>query len=144
MWAAVTGGKYDKPPSLATIFYETRKKGGQLEGEDTIKKYDEILVASQSNPTFSNIELIEKCFGSQCRNHVVCFGGGVKSTDLKPSSSSRAELHAKLCETQKKNESLKSRIDGMEVERQAIKEMLQQQFNAPPPPSRSEEQEIPS
>nr|CAD1827513.1 unnamed protein product [Ananas comosus var. bracteatus] len=68
------GGKDGNPPSLATIFFETRKKSGQLEGDNTNKKYDEILEASQSQPQLSNIELIEKCFGTQCRQHVVCYG----------------------------------------------------------------------
>nr|CAD1833844.1 unnamed protein product [Ananas comosus var. bracteatus] len=117
----LVGGKNCNPPSLATIFFETRKKGGQLEGDNTNKKYNEILEASQSQPELSNIELIEKCFGTQCRQHVVCYGGGVKPTDLKPSYSSRAELNAKLCETQKENQSLRSRMDGMEAELQKLR-----------------------
>lgn len=99
---------------------------------------NEILEASQSQLELSNIELIEKCFGTQCRQHVVCYGGGVKPTDLKPSYSSRAELNAKLCETQKENQSLRSCMDGMEAELQKIKEMLQQHHNISPPPSPSE------
>nr|CAD1817286.1 unnamed protein product [Ananas comosus var. bracteatus] len=113
-------------------------EGGQLEGDNANKKYNKILEASQSQLELSNIELIEKCFGTQCRQHVVCYGGGVKSTDLKPSYSSRAELNAKLCETQKENQSLRSRMDGMEAELQKIKEMLQQHHNISHPSSPSE------
>nr|CAD1837567.1 unnamed protein product [Ananas comosus var. bracteatus] len=84
------GGKVGQPPSLATIFFETRKR-------------DKIVDATQSKPSLSNIE---------------------------------AELQAKLRETQRENDSLKSRMDEMEAEIRMIKEMFQRQHsNGPPPPS---------
>nr|CAD1823035.1 unnamed protein product [Ananas comosus var. bracteatus] len=104
------GGKVGQPPSLATIFFETRKKGGNLVGEDTIKQYEKIVTATQSGPSSSNIELVEECFGPQRHNHIICHGDGLKPNDLK-TIGTRAELQAKLHETQKENDSLKSRMD---------------------------------
>nr|CAD1821575.1 unnamed protein product [Ananas comosus var. bracteatus] len=95
------GGKVGQPPSLATIFFETRKKGGNLVGEDTIKQYEKIVNATQSGPSSSNIELVEECFGPQRHNHIICHGGALKPNDLK-TIGTRAELQAKLHETQKK------------------------------------------
>nr|CAD1829826.1 unnamed protein product [Ananas comosus var. bracteatus] len=129
------GGKVGQLPSLATIFFETRKKGDNLVGEDTIKQYEKIVNATQSGPSSSNVELVEECFGPQRHNHIICHGGGLKSNDLK-TIGTRAELQAKLREIQKKNNSLKSRMDEIEAEIRMIKKMFQRQHsNGPPPPS---------
>ena len=54
-------------------------------------------------PTLSNIEVVEKCFRLQHHNNVICFGGGIKLKDLKEPLAKKAELEAKLHETQEKN-----------------------------------------
>nr|CAD1843907.1 unnamed protein product [Ananas comosus var. bracteatus] len=131
------GGKVGQPPSLATIFFETRKKGDKLVGEDTSKLYDKIVDATQSEPFLSNIELVEKCFGPQRHNHIICHGGGLKPNDMK-TIGTRVELQAKLRETQKENDLLKSRMDEMEAEIRMIKEIFQRQHSNGPPPSSSE------
>nr|CAD1844144.1 unnamed protein product [Ananas comosus var. bracteatus] len=98
---------------------------------------DKIVDATQSGPSLSNIELVEKCFGPQRHNHIICHGGGLKPNDMK-TIGTRAELQAKLRETQKENDSLKSRMDEMEAEIRMIKEMFQRQHSNGPPPSSSE------
>ena len=47
-------------------------------------------------PALTNIEVVEKTFSTQYRRHVVGYGGGIRAKDLRDSSSSKAELHAKL------------------------------------------------
>nr|CAD1824780.1 unnamed protein product [Ananas comosus var. bracteatus] len=93
-------------------------------------------IASQG-PSLSNIELIEECFGPQCHNHIICHGGGLKRNDMK-TIGTRVELQAELRETQKENDSLKSRMDEMEAEIKMIKEMFQRQHSNGPHPSSSE------
>ncbi|KAJ8428796.1 hypothetical protein Cgig2_009981 [Carnegiea gigantea] len=57
------GGKDGKVPDIAEIFKATRKKkDGTLEKEDAII-YDNILRESEKNPSMSQFELVEKCFG---------------------------------------------------------------------------------
>ena len=48
----------------------------------------------------SQFELLEKCFGPQNQNCVICFGDGIKPKDIKGSELSKADLKA---EFQQKN-----------------------------------------
>ncbi|CAH9147441.1 unnamed protein product [Cuscuta epithymum] len=128
------GGKDDNPPNMDVIFYETRKKKGQLVEPETIKKYEEIHEVVQSNPSLPHVDVIEKCFGPQQRSHVICFGGGVSRKDLKGPSSKKSELEARLQVAEEENrsmkeenQSMKSRLSTLEDEFQKLKEMFQGQ-----------------
>nr|CAD1838579.1 unnamed protein product [Ananas comosus var. bracteatus] len=138
------GGKVGQPPNLATIFFETRKKVDKLVEQETISRYDKIVEVTQAEPSLSNIELVEKCFGPQRHDHVVCYGGGLKPNAMR-TSGSKVELQAKLRESQRENQSLRNRMDEMENEVRMIKEMLQrQQSNTSPPPSNGQTSPPPS
>lgn len=96
---------------------------------------DKIVEVTQADPSLSNIELVEKCFGPQRHDHIVCFGGGLKPNAMR-TNGSRVELQAKLHESQRENQSLRNRMDEMENEVRMIKEMLQrQQSSTSQPPS---------
>lgn len=98
---------------------------------------EKIVDATQSEPSLSNIELVEKSFGPQRHSHIICYGGGLKPNDMR-TTGTRAELQAKLHETQKENDLLKSRMDEMEAEIRMIKEMFQRQHSNSSHPSSSE------
>nr|CAD1832989.1 unnamed protein product [Ananas comosus var. bracteatus] len=115
--------------------FMTRKKVDKLVEQETISRYDKIVEVTQAEPSLSNIELVEKCFGPQRHDHVVCYGGGLKPNAIR-TSGSKVELQAKLRESQRENQSLRNRMDEMENEVRMIKEMLQcQQSNTSPPQS---------
>ncbi|KAH0660474.1 hypothetical protein KY289_029222 [Solanum tuberosum] len=84
------GGKHGNPPDMATIFFETRKKDNKLLEPETNQKYEEIQELLQVEPSLTNIEVVERCFGPQSKSHVVGFGGGITSKDLKGGSSAKA------------------------------------------------------
>nr|CAD1823036.1 unnamed protein product [Ananas comosus var. bracteatus] len=107
-WYAIAASKHNS--SNRAKLTMPHRTGGNLVGEDTIKQYEKIVTATQSGPSSSNIELVEECFGPQRHNHIICHGDGLKPNDLK-TIGTRAELQAKLHETQKENDSLKSRMD---------------------------------
>ncbi|XP_070018633.1 uncharacterized protein [Nicotiana sylvestris] len=69
------GGKDGNPPDMATIFFETHKKDDKLVEPKTNEKYAEIQELVQSEPSLTNIEVVERCFGPQCKSNVVGFGG---------------------------------------------------------------------
>ncbi|KAH0701904.1 hypothetical protein KY285_016182 [Solanum tuberosum] len=77
---------------MATIFFETRKKDNKLLETETNKKYDEIQELLQVEPSLTYIEVVERCFGPQSKSHVVGFGGGITSKDLKGSSAATTAL----------------------------------------------------
>ncbi|KAG5605813.1 hypothetical protein H5410_027305 [Solanum commersonii] len=83
------GGKHGNPPDMATIFFETCKKDNKLLEPETNKKYDEIQELLQVEPSLTNIEVVERCFGPQSKSHVVGFGGGITSKDLKGGSTTK-------------------------------------------------------
>uniref|UniRef100_C6JRQ7 Uncharacterized protein n=1 Tax=Sorghum bicolor TaxID=4558 RepID=C6JRQ7_SORBI len=43
----------------------------------------EIEVERLLNPTLSNVELMDKCFDSNRRDHVVGYGGGIRARDIR-------------------------------------------------------------
>ncbi|XP_016484005.1 uncharacterized protein LOC107804598 isoform X2 [Nicotiana tabacum] len=117
------GGKDGKPPDLATIFFETRKKNNTLVDSETIEKHAQIQELVQSEPFLPSIEIVEKCFGPQIRSHVFGFGGGVKAKDLKRGTSSKAELRSELCSTREENQSLKDRLSTIENDVKELKQL---------------------
>ncbi|XP_015165502.1 uncharacterized protein [Solanum tuberosum] len=84
------GGKHGNPPDMATIFFETRKKDNKLLEPETNQKYEEIQELLQVEPSLTNIEVVERCFRPQSKSHIVGFGGGITSKDLKGGSSAKA------------------------------------------------------
>ncbi|KAJ8440466.1 hypothetical protein Cgig2_028702 [Carnegiea gigantea] len=108
------GGKDGKVPDIAEIFKATRKKkDGTLEKEDAII-YDNILGELEKNPSMSQFELVEKCFGRQDRDRVICFGLGMKPKDVRGPEPSKADLKTQL---QKKNQhinDLENRLNNIE------------------------------
>ncbi|GAB2273272.1 hypothetical protein Dimus_008072 [Dionaea muscipula] len=89
------GGKDGNPPTLETIYFETRKTKNKTLEEAAARKYDQITEVRRSQPSISTIDLIETCFKPQ-KGHVICFGGAVKPKDLRSSQPSRAELMTKF------------------------------------------------
>ena len=81
-------------------------------------------------PSLSNIKVIEKYFGPQRHNHVICYGGGMKLKDLKAPLAKKAKLEAKLHETQEENRYVKACLSALEDEFERLKKMfLAQQSN---------------
>uniref|UniRef100_M1DDV9 Transposon protein, CACTA, En/Spm sub-class n=1 Tax=Solanum tuberosum TaxID=4113 RepID=M1DDV9_SOLTU len=58
----------------------------------TKKFKDEIQELLQVEPSLTYIEVVERCFGPQSKSHVVGFGGGITSKDLKGSSAATTAL----------------------------------------------------
>ncbi|XP_050203526.1 uncharacterized protein LOC126653630 [Mercurialis annua] len=109
------GGKDGNPPDSSKVFFATRQKNGNLVDQEAMNKYDEIMKVKESNTSFDDIELIEKCFGSQSHSHVFCYGGGIKRKHLVESNSSYVKkLEARLLEKEEENGVLQKRIDGIE------------------------------
>uniref|UniRef100_M1DII4 Transposon protein, CACTA, En/Spm sub-class n=1 Tax=Solanum tuberosum TaxID=4113 RepID=M1DII4_SOLTU len=55
------------------------------------KKFkEEIQELLQVEPSLTNIEVVERCFRPQSKSHIVGFGGGITSKDLKGGSSAKA------------------------------------------------------
>ncbi|OIT07787.1 hypothetical protein A4A49_63143, partial [Nicotiana attenuata] len=105
----------EKPPLyMATIFFETHKKDDKLLEPETYEKYAEIQELIQSEPSLTNIEVVERCFGPQCKSNVVGFGGGITAKELKGGNSSKVALLDELNATRKENLSLKIRLDNLE------------------------------
>ena len=69
---------------------------------------------SEKNPSMSQFELVEKCFGRQDRDRVICFGLGMKPKHVRGPEPSKADLKAEL---EKKNQhisELESRLNNIE------------------------------
>ncbi|MCD7459550.1 hypothetical protein HAX54_041246 [Datura stramonium] len=108
------GGKDGKPPNMDTIFFETRKKDNKLFEPETNAKYVEIKKLVQSDLSLTNIEVVEKCFGPQCKSHIAGFDGGITAKELKGEKSSKVVLLDKLKASEIENESLKSCMNELE------------------------------
>ncbi|KAL3363154.1 hypothetical protein AABB24_012452 [Solanum stoloniferum] len=126
------GGKDGNPPNMATIFFETRKKGNELVEPETNEKYAEIQELVQSEPSLTNIEVVERCFGPQCKSHAVGFGGGITTKELKGGSTSKAALLEELKITRKEKESLQKRIDILESKYDRLESIVVRQHPSPP------------
>ncbi|KAF3649557.1 putative xyloglucan endotransglucosylase/hydrolase protein-like [Capsicum annuum] len=100
------GGKDGNPSDLGTIFNETRKKHNKPVEPEEIEKHAQIKEIVKAEPSLPSIEIVEKYWGPQNRSHVVCFGGGVKSKDMKGGTSSKTKLLPALRSTREDNKSL--------------------------------------
>ncbi|XP_049414982.1 uncharacterized protein LOC125877746 [Solanum stenotomum] len=101
------GGKDGNPLNMATIFFETRKKGNELVEPETVEKY-----------------VVERCFGPQCKSHVVGFGGGITTKELKGGTTSKAALWEELKTTRKEKESLQKRMDILESKYEQLENIV--------------------
>ncbi|XP_060217384.1 uncharacterized protein LOC132644790 isoform X5 [Lycium barbarum] len=126
------GGKDGNPPNMAIIFFETHKKDDELVELETIEKYAEIQELVQSEPSLTNIEVVERCFGPQCKSHAVGFGGGITAKELKGGTTSKAALLEELKTTKKEKESLQNRMDILESKYERLERMLVRQPSSPP------------
>ncbi|OIT36948.1 hypothetical protein A4A49_07851 [Nicotiana attenuata] len=97
---------------MATIFFETHKKDDTLVEPEASKKYAEIQELVQSEPSLTNIEVTERCFGPQSKSHVVELGGGITTKELKGGSSSKAAILIELNATRKEKESLQTELNA--------------------------------
>ncbi|KAG5610273.1 hypothetical protein H5410_021554 [Solanum commersonii] len=77
-------------------------------------KMAEIHELVKSEPSLTSIEVVERCFGPQCKTHAVGFVGGITTKELKGGSTSKAALLEELKTTRKEKESLQKRIDILE------------------------------
>ncbi|XP_049399775.1 uncharacterized protein LOC125863826 [Solanum stenotomum] len=133
------GGKDGNPPNMATIFFETRKKGNELVEPETNEKYAEIQELVQSELSLTNIEVVEWCFGPQCKSHAVGFGGGITTKELKGGSTSKVALLEELKTTRKEKESLQKRIDILESKYDHLESIVVRQHPLPSSPPPDEE-----
>ncbi|XP_075104867.1 uncharacterized protein LOC142161799 isoform X2 [Nicotiana tabacum] len=81
---------------------------------EIIYELAEIQELVRSEPSLTNIEVVERCFGPQCKSHVFGFGGGITAKELKGGNSSKAALLDELNATRKENLSLKRYLDNLE------------------------------
>ncbi|KAG5595690.1 hypothetical protein H5410_036922, partial [Solanum commersonii] len=126
------GGKDGNPPNMATIFFETHKKGNELVEPEIVEKYAEIHELVQSEPSLTNIEVVERCFGPQCKSHVVGFGGGITTKELKGGTTSKAALWEDLKTTRKGKESLQKRMDILESKYEHLENIVIHQSSSVP------------
>ncbi|KAH0667861.1 hypothetical protein KY290_029969 [Solanum tuberosum] len=60
------------------------------------------------NHLLLNIEVVERCFGPQCKSHVVGFGGGITTKELKGGTTSKDALWEELKTLEKKRNQYKN------------------------------------
>ncbi|KAH0748281.1 hypothetical protein KY290_027513 [Solanum tuberosum] len=96
--------------------------------------YAEIQELVQSEPSLTNIEVVERCFGPQCKSHAVGFGGGITTKELKGGSTSKAVLLEELKTTRKEKESLQKHIDILESKYDRLESIVVRQHPSPPSP----------
>jgi hypothetical protein len=66
------------------------------------------------DPSLSNTELMDKCFPSKRQDHIVGYGGGVKTRHLRSPCISKAELIEKLKQSEDEKEQCKNKIESYE------------------------------
>ncbi|KAH0768483.1 hypothetical protein KY285_004354 [Solanum tuberosum] len=66
-----------------------------------LKNMTKIQELLQVEPSLTNIEVVERCFGPQSKSHVVGFDGGITSKDLKGGSVAKTALLEELKASQK-------------------------------------------
>ena len=69
---------------------------------------------SNNNPSMSQFDLVEKCFGVQDCDRVICFGYGTKLEDIRGPQPSKAELKAELLIKDRQISDLRGRMDNIE------------------------------
>ncbi|KAH0730248.1 hypothetical protein KY289_001436 [Solanum tuberosum] len=79
--------------TISSEFEKVKKVRGP-----NLTKIQELL---QVESSLTNIEVVESCFGPQSKSHVVGFGGGITSKDLKGGSAAKTALLKELKASQK-------------------------------------------
>ncbi|XP_015165294.1 uncharacterized protein [Solanum tuberosum] len=110
---------------METIFFETRKKDKKLCEPETYEKYIEIQEVLQSEPSLTNIEVVERCFGPQRKSHVFGFGSGITSRDLKGGSSAKADLLEDLIASKKEKVVLLEELNASQKENESMKRRME-------------------
>ena len=100
------------------------------------------------NPSLSNVELVDKCFPSTRRDHVVGYGGGIKARDLRSPAITKAELVEKLAQSEQERQALQddnqvlhdenrkvnNRMSRMEEEWAQMKKYMSANYSQPDSP----------
>ncbi|KAG5611230.1 hypothetical protein H5410_022511 [Solanum commersonii] len=102
------GGSTSKDAFLEEL-KTTRKEKESLQ-----KRMDILEKLVQLELSLNNIEVVEQCFGPQCKIHVVGFFGGITTKELKGGSTSKDAFLEELKTTRKEKESLQKRMDILE------------------------------
>ncbi|XP_070012472.1 uncharacterized protein [Nicotiana sylvestris] len=97
------GLEYQMKFDLATMSFLSKSVG--------LVKIQKVV---ESETSLTNIEIVDKCFGPQCKSHVVGFGAGITAKELKGGNSSKTALLEMSNATEKEKESLKGRLEGLE------------------------------
>ena len=92
----------------------------------------EIQELVQSEPSLTNIEVVERCFGPQCKSHAVGFGGGITTKELKGGSTSKAVLLEELKTTRKEKESVQKCMDILESKYEHLENIVIRQSSSVP------------
>ncbi|XP_049364238.1 uncharacterized protein LOC125828993 [Solanum verrucosum] len=77
-------------------------------------------------------KVVERCFGPQCKSHVVGFGGGITTKELKGGTTSKAALWEELKTTRKEKESLQKRMDILESKYEHLENIVIHQSSSVP------------
>jgi len=85
---------------------------------------EEIQELLQVEPSLTNIEVVERCFGPQSKSHVVGFGGGITSKDLKGGSSAKAALLEQLNVSRKEKVALLEEVNASRKENESMKRCM--------------------
>ncbi|XP_016509898.2 uncharacterized protein LOC107827318 [Nicotiana tabacum] len=118
------GCKDGNLPNMATIFFETHKKEDTLVEPEASKIYTEIQEVVQFEPSLTNIEVIERCFGPQNKSHVVGLGGGITTKELKGGSFSKAAILVELNATRKEKESLQTELNATKNAKESLEKYM--------------------
>ncbi|KAJ8431176.1 hypothetical protein Cgig2_008743 [Carnegiea gigantea] len=89
-------GKDRKLSDIVEVFKATWKRKNDTLNEEDATLYDKIVKESTKNQAMSQFELLEKCFGPQNQDCVICFGDCVKPKDIKGPELSKVDLKAEL------------------------------------------------
>ncbi|XP_021317684.1 uncharacterized protein LOC8071836 [Sorghum bicolor] len=114
------GGKENNPPTLDKLFSLTHMKDGTFVDSETSTKHAEIEVERLLNPTLSNVELMDKCFESNRRDHVVGYGGGIRARDIRSPTVTKAELIEKLTQSEQEKKELQEDNQTLHEENRMI------------------------
>ncbi|KAJ8438325.1 hypothetical protein Cgig2_013373 [Carnegiea gigantea] len=108
---------------LGVKFYNNGVAGNEAY-EETLEELEEIISTTEKHSKFSQFKLIEKCFGLQDHDHVVCFGHGVTPKDVRGPQPSKVDLVVEIQEKNKQINSLTGHVDALESNHQKkIEEM---------------------
>ncbi|XP_065877288.1 uncharacterized protein [Euphorbia lathyris] len=107
------GGKDGNPPDVREVFVKTRKIDENIVEPETRKIYDELKMTMESEPTLTNLQVVERCFGRQRHGRVFGYEGGLKRKHFE-STSQIEELKTKLHDKEEENRKLMDRLEQIE------------------------------